>query len=129
MGCGQWAEIVYISNSKGLNVTAIDASDGAIEMLKAQYQEDNICFICDDFVCSSAIFSGQYDYCYSRFSLHAINEKQETEVYCQCISSTKGGRGVFLLKVRSVKDELFRVKVKKWHIIHLFMMVILEDLL
>lgn len=105
LGCGNGRDSIYF-NSKGLNVTAIDASDGAIEMLKAQYQEDNICFICDDFVCSSAIFSGQYDYCYSRFSLHAINEKQETEVIANVYRVLKAG-GEFFIEVRSVKDELF----------------------
>ena len=105
LGCGNGRDSIYFYH-QGLNVTAIDASDSTIKQLKQQYEEDNICFICDDFVCSSSIFSGQFDYCYSRFSLHAINEQQETEVIHNVFRVLKGG-GMFFIEVRSVNDELY----------------------
>ena len=105
LGCGNGRDSIYFAEL-GLNVTAIDASDGVIGQLKRKYNEDNICFICDDFVSSSAIFSGQYDYVYARFSLHAINEEQETEVLHNVYKVLKKG-GEFFVEVRSVNDELF----------------------
>lgn len=105
LGCGNGRDSIYFSKL-GLNVTAIDASDGVISRLKRENKEDNICFICDDFVSSSAIFSGQYDYAYSRFALHAINEEQETEVLHNVYKVLKQG-GLFFVEVRSVNDELY----------------------
>lgn len=58
LGCGNGRDSIYFSRS-GLNVTAIDASDSVIRQLKQENNEDNICFICDDFVSSPAIFLGQ----------------------------------------------------------------------
>lgn len=105
LGCGNGRDSLFFY-TQGLNVTAVDASDRTIAQLKEKNVEDNICFICDDFVCSSAIFSGQFDYCYSRFSLHAINEKQETEVLKNVFGVLKSG-GKFFIEVRSVNDELY----------------------
>ncbi len=105
LGCGNGRDSIYFSKL-GLNVTAIDASDGVIRQLKQENVEDNICFICDDFVSSATIFSGQYDYVYARFTLHAINEEQETEVLHNVYKVLKQG-GRFFVETRSVNDELF----------------------
>lgn len=105
LGCGNGRDSLYFY-SKGINVTAVDASSHTIEQLREKYAEDNICFICDDFVCASTIFSGQYDYCYSRFSLHAINELQETEVIKNVYKVLKTG-GKFYIEVRSINDDLY----------------------
>lgn len=105
LGCGNGRDSLYFAK-KGLNVTAIDASDGVIQKLKMENDEDNICFICDDFVSSSAIYSGQYDYVYSRFTLHAINREQEIEVLNNVHKVLKDG-GYFFIEVRSVNDELY----------------------
>jgi len=105
LGCGNGRDSLYFAQ-KGLNVTAIDASDEVIEQLKRENDEENICFICDDFVSSSAIYSGQYDYVYSRFTLHAINKEQESEVLRNVHKVLKEG-GSFFIEVRSVNDELY----------------------
>lgn len=106
LGCGNGRDSMYFYTQIGMNVTAVDASAGAIAKLKRENKEDNIYFICDDFVCSTAIFAGQYDYCYSRFSLHAINEKQETEVIHNVYKVLKSG-GKFFVETRSVHDEIY----------------------
>ena len=105
LGCGNGRDSLYFYKN-GMNVTAVDASEKTINQLRNKCKEDNICFICDDFVCSSAIFAGQYEYVYSRFSLHAINEKQETEVITNVYRVLKQG-GKFYIEVRSVNDELY----------------------
>ena len=106
LGCGNGRDSLYFYKSIGMNVTAVDASNQAIEILKKQTMEDNIYFICDDFVCSTTIFAGQYDYCYSRFSLHAINESQETEVIQNVYKVLKEGGRIFI-ETRSVNDEIY----------------------
>lgn len=105
LGCGNGRDSLFFYKNK-MNVTAIDASADAIEKLKKENKEDNIYFICDDFVCSTTIFAGQYDYCYSRFSLHAINEEQEEEVLKNIHKVLKKG-GKLFVETRSVNDELY----------------------
>lgn len=105
LGCGNGRDSIYFYKL-GLNVTGIDASDAVISELSQKYKEENICFICDDFVCSSTLFVGQFDYCYSRFSLHAINEEQESEVLSNVYKGLKDG-GKLFVEVRSVNDELY----------------------
>lgn len=105
LGCGNGRDSLFFYQN-GMNVTAVDASEKSINQLREKHREDNICFICDDFVCSSSIFVGQYDYVYSRFSLHAINEEQETEVINNIYNVLKSD-GMFFIEVRSVHDELY----------------------
>lgn len=110
LGCGNGRDSIFFYHN-GMNVTAIDASPQVIESLKNKIKQNNIYFICDDFVCSSMIFAGQYDYCYSRFSLHAINEKQELEVIKNVFKVLKNG-GKFYIETRSVADEIYGKGVK-----------------
>ncbi len=105
LGCGNGRDSIFFYKN-GINVIAVDASEKTINQLRDKYQEDNICFICDDFVCSPSIFISQYEYVYSRFSLHAINEEQETEVVNNVYNVLKSG-GTFYIEVRSVKDDLY----------------------
>lgn len=105
LGCGNGRDSLFFYQ-KGMNVTAIDASSKAVDILRKENAEDNIYFICDDFVCSTTIFAGQYDYCYSRFSLHAINAEQEEEVLKNVFKVLKRG-GKFFIETRSVNDELY----------------------
>jgi len=105
LGCGNGRDSLFFYRN-GMNVTAVDASECTIELLRKTHKEDNICFICDDFVCSTAIFAGQYQYVYSRFSLHAINDEQETEVINNVYRVLKQG-GKMYIEVRSVQDELY----------------------
>ncbi len=107
LGCGNGRDSLYFARN-GLNVTAIDASDVAIEKLQQanMHSEEDVCFICDDFVCAATIFVGQFDYCYSRFSLHAINEEQENELIRNVYGTLKGG-GQFFIEVRSINDDIY----------------------
>lgn len=105
LGCGNGRDSFFFAEN-GINVTAIDASDRVIDRLQKINALGNLCFVCDDFVCSPAIFVGQFDYCYSRFSLHAINEDQEDEVIRNVYQVLKI-RGQFFIEVRSVNDEIY----------------------
>lgn len=105
LGCGNGRDSVHFFKN-GMNVIAIDASDCIISNLQERYQDKNICFICDDFVDSSVAFDKRYDYIYSRFSLHAVNEKQETEVIRNVYERLKKN-GKFFIEVRSIHDEIY----------------------
>lgn len=105
LGCGNGRDSIFFGDND-MNVTAIDASPQVIKHLEHTIKRDNMYFICDDFVCSSMIFAGQYDYCYSRFSLHAINEKQEMEVIKNVFRVLKSG-GKFFIETRSIADEIY----------------------
>lgn len=105
LGCGNGRDSLFFAQN-GLNVTAIDASDAAIEKLQEKNTYGNACFICDDFVCSPTIFAGQFDYCYSRFSLHAINVEQESELIRNVYGALKEN-GKFFIEVRSINDDIY----------------------
>ena len=106
LGCGNGRDSIFFAN-KGLIVTAIDASDGIIGKLQDEYRDnENLRFLCDDFVCSSALFVGQYDYCYSRFTLHAINDAQQKELLKNVYNVLKSG-GEFYIEVRSIHDPIY----------------------
>ncbi len=105
LGCGNGRDSLFF-DSLGINVTALDASDKAIAQLQEVQTSGNSFFICDDFVTASALYTGQYDYVYSRFSLHAINETQEDEVIANVFNVLKEG-GAFFIEVRSVNDDIY----------------------
>ena len=106
LGCGNGRDSLFFRKN-GFQVTGIDASSSAINRLQAECADDgNIYFICDDFVCSSTVYSGQYDYCYSRFSLHAINELQEKELFENVYKVLKD-HGKFFIETRGIHDELY----------------------
>lgn len=105
LGCGNGRDSLYFWRNN-IVVTAVDASDEVINELSTQYKDENIQFLCDDFVSAKTIYKKEYDYCYSRFSLHAINENQENELFENVYQSLVMG-GFFFIEVRSVNDEIF----------------------
>ncbi|MCM1086864.1 MAG: adenylyl-sulfate kinase [Muribaculaceae bacterium] len=102
-GCGNGRDSLYFAKN-GLNVTGIDASQIAIKKLQEEILLDNCLFICDDFVSAEAIYQIQYDYCYSRFTLHAINEQQETQILKKAYDMLKE-KGYLFIEARSVNDK------------------------
>lgn len=104
LGCGNGRDSVYFLNHH-LSVTGIDASEEAISQLN-QMKLENGTFVCDDFVSSKALYQVQYDYIYSRWTMHAISERQEEELLCNVSDALKEG-GLFLIEARSVQDSLY----------------------
>lgn len=105
LGCGNGRDSIFFVES-GLRVTGIDASEKAIELLNQYYDKaENVIFICDDFVTSKALYQQQYDYCYSRFTIHAIDEKQELELLENVYNALKE-EGRFFIEARSIHDDI-----------------------
>ena len=104
LGCGNGRDAVYFAG-QGLNVVGMDLSASAIEMLEAQHIP-NARFVCGDFISDPTHTPGCYDYAYSRFTIHAINPKQETMLLQAMYQALKPG-GKFFIEVRSVHDPLY----------------------
>lgn len=104
LGCGNGRDSIYFLNHH-LNVTGIDVSEEAISQLN-QLKLENGNFVCDDFVSSKALYQVQYDYIYSRWTMHAISEQQEDELLGNARDALKEGE-LFLIEARSVRDSLY----------------------
>ena len=63
-------------------------------------------FVCDDFVKCEALYQVMYESIYSRFTLHAINDKQEDELLRNIRSSLKSG-GRLYIEARTLNDDLY----------------------
>lgn len=107
LGCGNGRDSLYFAKN-GLNVTGIDASQIVIDELRKKYSENNCVFICDDFVSAESIYQIQYDYCYSRFTLHAINAKQEAQILKKAYDMLKEN-GYLFIEARSINDKKYGV--------------------
>ncbi|WP_037353022.1 adenylyl-sulfate kinase [Selenomonas sp. FC4001] len=106
IGCGNGRDSLYFIN-EGLHVTGIDASECAIDKLNDITSTDtNALFICDDFVKCQAVYQCQYDYIYSRFTLHAINDKQQSELFNNISTAIKPG-GLLFIEARTINDDLY----------------------
>ena len=106
LGCGNGRDSIFFIH-KGIHVTAIDASDYAVDHLNQITCNDvNALFICDDFVKSTSLYQIRYDYIYSRFSLHAISDIQENELL-KNIKMSLDKKGILFVEARTVNDELY----------------------
>ena len=104
IGCGNGRDSIYFAKNRIL-VTGVDASETAIEQLQKE-QIENGHFVCDDFVTCKALYQMQYDYFYSRWTIHAISKRQEDELL-QNITESLREDGLLLVEVRSINDELY----------------------
>ncbi|WP_270647362.1 class I SAM-dependent methyltransferase [Paeniclostridium hominis] len=105
LGCGNGRDAKFFSRYS-INITAIDQSEAVILKLNDSNKQDNLKFICDDFVNSNLLDQNKFDYAYSRFTIHSITEEEETILVKRVYNSLKSG-GMFFIEVRSVKDELY----------------------
>ena len=106
LGCGNGRDSLFFLQ-KGLRVTALDASDTAVENLNALTAEnDKALFICDNFVKCQSLYQLKYDYIYSRFTLHAITEEQENELL-RNIKNALDVDGKLFIEARTTKDEIY----------------------
>jgi len=108
LGCGNGRDSCFFAQ-QGVEVIGIDSSKAVIDKLRANNISKNLLFICDDFTYNSAIYQQQFDYCYSRFSLHSISLEQQDNVIKNVYNSLKTGedRGYFFIEVRSINDDIY----------------------
>lgn len=104
LGCGNGRDAVFFAR-QGLHITALDTSQEAISQLQSRGIA-NAMFLCDDFVNSEIHRFGSYDYAYSRFTIHAINQNQEQVLLNNLFRGLRSG-GKLFIEVRGVNDPLF----------------------
>ena len=104
LGCGNGRDSIFFATN-GFKVIGVDASEEAISSLNKK-NNINATFVCDDFVKCKALYCIMYDVIYSRFTLHAISEKQETELLNNIISGLKT-KGRLFIEARSINDDLY----------------------
>lgn len=106
LGCGNGRDSIFFAKHN-IHVVGIDASDVAIGMLEQTHGDDKYLeFICDDFVTADVLFQREYDYCYSRFTLHAITEKQEEQLLGNVYKALKRN-GLFMIEARTIHDQIY----------------------
>jgi len=106
IGCGNGRDSLFFLKH-GCNVTGIDASKYAIDELRKKTQAyKKAIFLCDDFVKCRVVYQSQYDYIYSRFTLHAINDQQQDELFSNIASAMKPGSKLYI-EARTIHDDLY----------------------
>ncbi|MEH6519441.1 MAG: class I SAM-dependent methyltransferase [Halioglobus sp.] len=100
LGCGNGRDAIYFAE-KGKKVSALDLSTKAIQNLSS-INIRNADFFNQDFSQLSGF--RDFDYVYSRFTLHSIDEETELSVLQQLPQVLRKG-GLFLMEARSLKDE------------------------
>lgn len=108
LGCGNGRDAIYFANANAY-VDAIDQCDNIIELLNYRFQKvDNLHFKCLDFTCLND--ESQYDFVYSRFTLHSISKQQEEQVLRWSYRNlTKSGK--LCIEVRGQKNEIYQVGI------------------
>ncbi|WP_096029354.1 class I SAM-dependent methyltransferase [Campylobacter lanienae] len=101
-GCGNGRDSLYFAKNN-LSVTAIDSSHIAINALKKQ--NSDIRWINADFTISLDI-RDKFDICYSRFTLHAIDDTGQNGLI-ENIKSLLKPNGLFVIEARSINDGKF----------------------
>lgn len=104
VGCGNGRDSLFFYRN-GLRVLGIDASDVAIRQLQKETKEGWLEFLCGDFTYLPDERE-TYDYCYSRFTLHAISQEQSGRLLTHAAQLLKSG-GTIWIEARSVNDELY----------------------
>lgn len=106
IGCGNGRDSGYFA-SQGLEVWAIDQSSEAITAIRLCYRECTALHaIQADLIAYLFQTELKFDYIYSRFSLHAINEQEERQALKEIYNCLVDG-GQLFIESRSVNDELF----------------------
>ncbi len=109
LGPGNGRDSFYFA-SCNLRVHGIDQSNVAIENNTSRAQElfsdERLTFECGDFVEAIAQRESHYDFVYSRFTLHSINEEAQWKLFDN-VRKVLSPKGRFLIEVRTTKDPLF----------------------
>lgn len=104
LGCGNGRDALFFSENN-YNVIAIDLSEKAVESLKP-YSKPNISFICGDFVNMDYSRFDAIGGFYSRFTIHALREKQQNQLIKNVYQSLCS-EGLFFIETRCALDDLY----------------------
>lgn len=104
MGCGNGRDSIFFMKND-MDVYAVDTSDAATKHIEECYP--NVIHVENqDFINFLEKTDSEFDYLYSRFTIHAILEEEQKVCIHNAYKSLKPG-GKFFIEVRCTKDELF----------------------
>jgi len=108
IGSGDGRDAKYFVDN-GFQVTAVEQTLAGCKILSERLNSNKSRVIRDDFTCEDFFLNkdlGKFDCVYSRFTFHAITEKQENKTIKGLLNLLKPG-GVLMVEVRSVNDTVF----------------------
>lgn len=112
IGCGNGRDAIFL-NRTGLEVTGVDLSEAAIQKCRQELPKSR--FLVGDF--SELNLKESFDYVYSRFTLHAVDEPAERRTLASAADLLERG-GLLFVEVRTILDELCgkgeRISQKEW---------------
>lgn len=103
LGCGNGRDSIFFAKNN-IITTGVDYAEKEINFLNTNYSNEKLSFIVNDF--TKLDNNIKYDYVYSRFTLHSINENGENELL-RWIKNNLNKNGFFFLEVRSINDPMF----------------------
>jgi adenylylsulfate kinase-like enzyme/SAM-dependent methyltransferase len=108
VGAGNGRDAFFFS-AAGLDVTAIDTSDAAIELCRKTHPETHhLKFFCGSLASLSDTIGCDFDVIYSRFCLHAMTMEEEIETLRAAGCALRRG-GLLFIECRSINDPLARM--------------------
>ena len=109
LGCGNGRDALFFAH-QDLHVIACDQSAVAIAKLEARpdlgHFRHRPCFIAADFAALPPHHRGEFDFVYSRFSMHATTAETASLALAWTAASLRPG-GALLLEARSVRGSLY----------------------
>ena len=103
LGCGNGRDSIFFSKNF-INVLAVDQISDEINFLNYNFSNEIIKFICNDF--TNLEILDNFDYIYSRFTIHFITELEEDRVL-KWVYKHLNKNGLFLVESRSINDIMY----------------------
>ena len=106
LGCGNGRDCIYFS-SNGIKCVGVDQISEEIDFLNRNFSNNNLKFVCDDFtdIKEKTLLDTHFDYIYSRFTFHSIDEKNEDKTL-KWISQYLND-GMLFVEARSINDAMY----------------------
>ena len=97
-------------------VTAVDKSREAIKANNFKNKKKEIKFLNRDINNKNFSKIGKFDYIYSRFFLHTINQESETKLFNNLSKLGIPNKTIILFEFRTIKDPLYKIgkKISKY---------------
>lgn len=104
IGCGNGRDSIYFAE-KGMDVYAVDISEAATGNLSERYGE-KIHVLNENFVRMLGRYRDEFDFLYSRFTIHAITEEDQKRLLENAYRALKQ-EGYLFIEVRCKLDEIY----------------------
>ena len=115
LGCGDGRDTFYLSHSN-FKTFGIDKSQIIIkknnELVKIN-RNKNLYFKSTSVVSPSILKLGKFEYIYSRFFLHTINEKVQKKLFSNILTKITKKNSLCFFEFRAIKDKMYNLGLKQ----------------